>query len=176
MNLKKNNKANGFVIFLLVFIILASLLFVILLYFDIDKNDIVGKYYGIPSYDFNDKSIVFIEKTTFNKMEYAYNNIDDGEELCLYGLEKNNGDVLINDIKEKTNANICNPLNYLGILFINKNHKNEIYDINCGLDKEQIENLEIKNNIITGIMCKDTWFGFYNNNSIEKSYEYQIVT
>lgn len=63
----------------------------------------------------------------------------------------------------------------MGILLINKNYKNDIYDINCGLDKDQIKNLEINDNIITGIVCKDTWFGFYNNKSIEKSYEYQIV-
>lgn len=102
MEIKKNNKANGFVITLLIFIILTSLIFVIFLYFDIDKNDIVGKYYGVPNYDFNDKSIIFIEKITFNKMKYAYQNLEDNEELCLYGLEKNNGDILINDIKEKS--------------------------------------------------------------------------
>jgi hypothetical protein len=176
MEMKNNKKANTIVTLVLVLIILTALVFVILLYFDIDENDIKGKYYGIPNYDFNERSIVFIEETTFNKMKYAYNNVDDMEKLCLFGLKKNNGDVLINNIREPTGSKVCVGEDVLGYLYINKVHNNEIYDINCGLDESQIDNLEISKNIMTGIMCKDTWFGFYNNKSLEKSYKYQIVT
>lgn len=174
--LKENKKANGWIVFILIMIILVSLVFIVLLYMDIDLNDIEGKFYGLPDYKFNDKSIVFIDETTFNKMQYAYENIEDGEKLCLYGIEKNNGDILINSIDETSSYGSCNDVEeFIGLLYINKNHIKDIYDINCGLDKDQIDKLNINDNIITGIMCKNTWFGFYNNESIDTSYEYQIV-
>lgn len=172
----ESKKANGFVIFILVMIIMIALIGVIALYFDIDFNDVKGYFYGKPDYNFNDKSNVFIDKLVFNKMKFAYDKLEDGEILCLYGIEKNNGDVLIDDIKESTSNNLCNENNeYLGNMYINKNYVNDVYDINCGLSKEQIESLNIQYNTITGIMCKSTWFGFYNNESIDTSYNYNIV-
>lgn len=171
----ENKKANGFVTFLLVLIILVSVTAVLALYFDIDENDVKGYFNGKPDYSFNEKSTIFIQNEVFNKMKYAYINLDDTSKLCLYGVDKNNGDLLINDIKELSNNKCFENDLFLGELYINKNHMVDVYDINCGLDNSQIKELNIKYNKITSIMCKDTWLSFYNNESIDISYDYQIV-
>lgn len=174
--MKDNKKANGFVITLFILIIVVALTFVFLLYFNIGIGDLQDKINGKPTYNFNDKSTIFIQQNTMNKMNYAYDKLNDTSLLCLYGIDKSNGNLFIDDIKETSQNKICFKNDkYLGILYINKNNQADIYDINCALDKSQYDYLQIGKNKITSIMCKKNWLAFYNNESLDRSYDYKIT-
>lgn len=172
----ENKKANGFVTVILTLIIIIALTFVFLLYFDIDTSDIQSKVYGKPSYQFNEESSVFLTKTIVNKLNYAYAQLSDNSILCLYGIAKSNGDLLINDVKEPSSGNVCfKDETYLGKLYITKNNQVQVYDINCAIDSELYNELSINETKLSTIMCKENWFGFFTNNSIYRSYDYQII-
>ena len=166
-----NNKGSVLVT-MLVIIILISFLFIIIIYYDLDYDFIQTKYYGLPDYDFNDDSNVFIERITLNKFNYAFENFNEGEIFCVYGFQKNNRNILIKDLQEK-NLNKCEEENLLGLLYISKNYN--IYDIGCSLDENKIKKLDVEKNILSSVICNKNWIGFYNNNSMEKSFLYKIV-
>lgn len=168
----KDKKSNVFIITLFILIILVSLVFTIMIYFDIDETYLLNKYYNIPNYDFNDDITIFIETKSLNKMNYAYENLNQDDILCLYGTTKNNN-IIIDDVDEYSNE--CSEKNYIGNMRINKNEKIDVYDIECGLNNNETQHLKTSKDEIISVMCDKNWFGFYNNESKSTSYKYNII-
>jgi len=175
-NLKINKNGGIFINTIFILIILSAIVFIFIIYYDVKPTSFNNYVYNKPSYKFNDVTNVFLDKLTLNKLNYAYENSNDGKVICLYGKSTSKqSSIIINNVVDSVQKTCSKNEMFLGTLYINKNYVSNVYDINCGLTKSQIEILDINNNKITSIMCNKNWFGFYNNDSLSKSYNYQIV-